>query len=203
MHHKSPLSFLPDSAVWVDKANISSHIDVLVHPGIEDSLKAKHSVEIKVIGFDLPNLTRPDYERWRDLLAKWISGGVDVAYIALEQREKVAESLEANRHLFDQLIKAPDSGKFRVYSPKRKGEIDDDTLRVIRALAKEHQSSHFLLAIDRDDTNGSQMWIEGDHQPGSTTATDCYLVKHADGNPIFIQNRDNFDFLVDSSVQLL
>lgn len=197
MQYFNPLSLRSVGGFYVESAQISSKLDQLFDPGVKASIEAGHHVTILVVGHDVPNLTRSDYDGWRKLLAKWLEWGVKVEYIALDESETLSATLRDSGQVLGRLVQESGNGSIEVFIPKSSGELDPDSFRTLKAMRKAYRTSHFLLGIDDTEISQSQMWLEGDHQPGDTEATDCWYfgATKASGNAEFYQNRSNFEFL--------
>lgn len=183
----------------VPEASISSHITDLINPHILASIKDGHKVLVQVIGSDLPNLISPDYPGWRPLLAKWLDAGVTVEYVAVDSTGgRLAEAVAGCQEVLKS-CKSP-TGDLSLFQPGA-ANLDSDTQEMLAELIDAHRERHFLLALDINDMERSQMWIENEHKAGATKAYDCYYYEPglASSSPEFVQNRSNFEFLKENS----
>jgi len=122
-----------------------AQIATTLNPLVVDHVNERSSIVI--LGNDGPNVSEPDYP-WKVYLKEWLEAGSEISYLMFDPSEATKIIL---KELSDDF-----PGMFRAY--KILGDRFD----------RYRTCQHFALF-----QNPKMLWIEGEHLPETTTASDC------------------------------
>ena len=114
-----------------------------------------------VVGYDCPNLTRPEYERWEEFLIKACKQHASFTYYLGKSSPK---AIERFKDIATQGHAKP--GQIQIYIRNRKGSP------LSEAYANQWKTFHFAIF----DGKEKQLWLELNHPEGDTTAYNCFYL---------------------------
>ncbi len=142
---------------------------------------------IRVVGYDGANFDPTYVGEWSKLLKEWATEGAQIRYF-------VQDPTALTRRTLYSLFKET-GGRITAFVP---GTPEHYT-EAEKAVLKRWERQHFVVFEGPD-----QLWLEGDHSPGETFATDCRYYRPGDAaeQVEFVINRKQFDQLLVKSVPI-
>lgn len=139
----------------IDRANIATDMVPLVNDDL------KHGSSIRITGYDGTSLADEDYP-WFAELCKWIDRGCNIEYLMINPSDDARDRMLALEEHGKE-----SGGSFHGY------EIQPESVTngFEKSLIERWTTLHFVLF---GGDGPRQMWIEGNHQPCSRQAEDCY-----------------------------
>jgi hypothetical protein len=173
-------SFSLAGGLYLREANIGTDLEPLTR----DYIGAGSRVQI--VGNDGANIFAKDYP-WPGILDLWLSKGCDVDYLLLNPSRYALSVLGkvAGSHLEN------DDGTLAVFQVKGDCSPTKDVADYLR------QWERFHFAVFE---NPKQLWIESCHEPGRTSASDCYYFnpEEAEKSPLLEVYKSRFEYVVEN-----